>query len=93
MSLPLNDAVVMGYEPPLNVQFRVFLDNRVGKLLEVVDVFCGHAINLVTLSIVDSTEHAVVRLLTSTQRPCPPPAAASPDALLRGGRAGGGVEP
>lgn len=65
MSLPINDDVVMGYEPLLNVQFRVFLDNRVGKLLEVVDVFCGHAINLVALSIVDSTEHAVVRLLTS----------------------------
>lgn len=55
----------MGYEAPLNTQFSVFLDNRVGKLIELLDVFEGQATQLAALSVVESTGHAVVRVLTS----------------------------
>ena len=63
--VPVDDLTTQGYEPPRNVQFSVFLDNRVGKLLELVEVFDGHALELVGLSVVDSADHAVVRLVTS----------------------------
>ncbi len=56
---------MQGYEPPRNTQFSVFLDNRVGKLLELLEVFDGHDLKLVALSVVDSADHAVVRLVTS----------------------------
>ena len=53
----------MGYEPPRNTQFSVFLDNRVGRLLDLLEVFDGHA--LAGLTVVDSADHAVVRVLTA----------------------------
>ena len=62
---PVSDMTTQGYEPPRNVQFNVFLDNRVGKLLELVAIFRGQALNLAALSILDSADHAVVRVLTS----------------------------
>ena len=61
----VSDPPTSGFEPPRNTQFGVFLDNRVGKLLDLVDVFDGHALTLAGLSVVDSADHAVVRLLTS----------------------------
>ncbi|MCC6580829.1 MAG: acetolactate synthase [Phycisphaeraceae bacterium] len=63
--LPTSDVTAMGFEPPRNTQFSVFLDNRVGKLLELVDIFDGQALTVAGLSVVDSADHAVVRLLTS----------------------------
>jgi hypothetical protein len=62
---PVETPTTMGYEPPRNTQFSVFLDNRVGKLAELIEVFDGQALHLVALSVVDSTDHAVVRLVTS----------------------------
>ncbi len=53
------------YQPPLNVQFSVFLDMRVGRMLELLETFQGHALELAALSVVDATDHAVVRVLTS----------------------------
>jgi hypothetical protein len=60
-----SEHTAQGYEPPSNTQFSVFLDNRVGKLLELVDVFDGHELKLVGLNVIDSADHAVVRLITS----------------------------
>jgi hypothetical protein len=64
-STPIDDMTARGYEAPQVTQFSVFLDNRVGKLRELVEVFDGHALDLVSLSVVDSTDHAVVRVITS----------------------------
>lgn len=54
-----------GYEPPSNTQFSVFLDNRCGRLLDLLQIFEGQALKLVALSVVDAADHAVVRLVTS----------------------------
>jgi hypothetical protein len=43
----------------------VFLENRVGQLLEVVRRFEGSRVRIVALSIADSTECAFVRFLLS----------------------------
>jgi hypothetical protein len=64
-SVPVSDITAGGYEPPRNVQFSVFLDNRVGKLLELIEVFHGQAVRLAGFSILDSADHAVIRVLTS----------------------------
>lgn len=62
---PIGSETNLGYEPPRNTQFSVFLDNRVGKLLELVQIFEGQALQLVGISVNDSADHAVVRVVTS----------------------------
>ena len=60
------DYVTMrGRDYPSIRQFTVFLENRVGQLLEVVRRFEGSNVRIVALSISDSTECAVVRFLLS----------------------------
>lgn len=46
-------------------QFTVFLENRVGRLLEVVRRFESSKVRIVALSITDSSECAFVRFLLS----------------------------
>lgn len=57
-----------GYRSPYVTQFSVFLDNRVGKLHELCEIFDQEALLVVAFSVVDSSDHAVVRLIT-TQAP------------------------
>lgn len=61
----IGEEMTLGYEPPRLVQFSVFLDNRCGKLLELLKVFDGQACELAAINVLDSADHAVVRLLTS----------------------------
>ncbi len=58
-------ATMRGRDYPAIRQLTVFLENRVGQLLEVVRRFEGSRVRIVALSIVDSTECAVVRFLLS----------------------------
>jgi hypothetical protein len=56
----------LGYAPPTVRQFSVFLDNKVGKLLELVRIFEGtSSTTLAAFSIVDSSDYAVVRAVFS----------------------------
>lgn len=54
-----------GRDYPSIRQFTVFLENRVGQLVEVVRKFQGSKVRIVALSISDSTECALVRFLLS----------------------------
>src|SRR4029078_13699141 len=58
-------ATMRGRNYPSIRQFTVFLENRVGQLLEVVRRFEGSRVRIVALSIADSAECAFVRLLLS----------------------------
>jgi len=58
-------ATMRGRDYPSIRQFTVFLENRVGQLLEVVRRFEGSNVRIVALTISDSTECAVVRFLLS----------------------------
>jgi hypothetical protein len=61
-----NDLSTMrGRNYPSIRQFTVFLENRVGQLLEVVRRFEGSRVKIVALSIADSAECAFVRFLLS----------------------------
>lgn len=54
----------LGYAPPLVRHFSIFLDNRVGKLLEILAALDeeGH-VSVRAISILDSSDYAVVRLV------------------------------
>src|SRR5208283_5996681 len=58
-------ATARGRNYPSIRQFTVFLENRVGQLLEVVRRFEGSKVRFVALSIVDASECAFVRFLLS----------------------------
>src|SRR6202046_59453 len=58
-------ATMRGRNYPAIRQFTEFLENRVGRLLEVVRRFEGSKVRIVALSITDSAECAFVRFLLS----------------------------
>ncbi len=58
-------TTIRGRGYPSIRQFTVFLENRVGQLLEVVRRFEGTEVRIVALSIADSAECAFVRFLLS----------------------------
>ncbi len=58
-------STMRGRNYPAIRQFTVFLENRVGQLLEVVRRFEGSNVRIVALSISDSSECAFVRFLLS----------------------------
>jgi hypothetical protein len=58
-------ATMRGRDYPSIRQFTVFLENRVGQLLEVVRRFEGSHVRIVALTISDSSECALVRFLVS----------------------------
>ncbi len=58
-------STMRGRNYPSIRQFTVFLENRVGQLLEVVRRFEGGKVRIVALSIVDSAECSFVRFLLS----------------------------
>lgn len=51
------------YKTPTAVQFSIFLANRVGQLMEMLDFMVSEGVTIVGLSIVDSTDWAVIRLV------------------------------
>jgi hypothetical protein len=58
-------STIRGRNYPSIRQFTVFLENRVGQLLELVRRFEGSTVRIVALSIVDAAECAFVRFLLS----------------------------
>jgi hypothetical protein len=58
-------ATMRGRDYPTIRQFTVFLENRVGQLLEVIRRFEGTRVRIVALSINNATECAFVRFLLS----------------------------
>ncbi len=60
-----NLETMRGRDFPAIRQFTVFMENRVGQLLEVVRRFEGTGIRVAALSINDSAECAFVRLVLS----------------------------
>lgn len=58
-------TTMRGRNYPTIRQFTVFLENRVGQLLEVVRRFEGSQVRIVALSINDATECSFVRFLLS----------------------------
>jgi hypothetical protein len=64
-SSAIDFSTMRGRNYPTIRQFTVFLENRVGQLLEVVRRFENSRVRIVALSIADSAECAFVRFLLS----------------------------
>jgi len=62
---PTEFSTLRGRNYPSIRQFTVFMENRVGQLLEVIRRFEGSKVKIVALSINDSAECAFVRFLLS----------------------------
>ena len=54
-----------GYHPPTVTQFSVFLVNKVGKMLDLVEHFESTLCKIYALSVHEASDHAVVRLVTN----------------------------
>lgn len=58
------EQTTQGYSPPSVRQFSVFLENRPGKLLEVVQLFDDATdVQLCGFSVIEASDHAVLRLI------------------------------
>jgi hypothetical protein len=55
----------LGFVPPSVTQFSVFLDNKVGKLHDLLRTFENAPITVCALSVHDASDCAIVRLITS----------------------------
>ena len=62
---PASHATSRRFEPPNAIQFSVFLDNRVGQLHELLEVFDGIDVRVVGMSVIDAQDHGVVRIVTT----------------------------
>src|SRR5205814_3585330 len=62
LDLPETTSRVGG---PLVRQFSVFLPNKVGAMLEVVKLLNAHATHVVALSVSESTDSAIARMIVS----------------------------
>ena len=55
----------LGFAPPSVTQFSVFLDNKVGKLHDLLRIFENASVTVCALSVHDANDCAIVRLITS----------------------------
>jgi|GEM_PF-447822 len=62
---PVPAGTTDDFAPPIVTQFAVFLDNRVGQLRKLTQIFEGQHLTLCALSVVDATSYAVCRVITS----------------------------
>ena len=52
-------------EGPMVQQFSIFLQNKVGALLDVVKMLNTHAVDVLALNVQDSADAAIVRIVVS----------------------------
>lgn len=62
---PLPSETTQGYTAPTATQFGVFLANKVGKMLDLVEHFEGTKCRICGVSVHEASDHAVVRIITN----------------------------
>jgi hypothetical protein len=62
-SMPLDTT--QGYAPPIVTQFSVFLPNKVGKLLDLVESFDHSTCQICAINVHEASDCAIVRLITN----------------------------
>ena len=55
-----------GFDHPVVTQFSIFLPNRVGRMHELVKAFEDNMVRICSMAVLDSTDHAVIRLIASS---------------------------
>jgi hypothetical protein len=61
--MPLDTS--QGYAPPIVTQFSVFMPNKVGKLLDLVESFDGSSCQVCALNVHEASDCSIVRLITN----------------------------
>lgn len=64
-SAPTPFQTMQGYAPPTVTQFSVFLNNKVGKLFDLLEGFDNSDCQICAISVHEASDHAVVRLITN----------------------------
>lgn len=54
-----------GYSPPTVTQFSVFMDNKVGRLFDLVEAFDDSSCLICALSVHEASDCAIVRMITN----------------------------
>jgi len=54
---------IQGRHPSRVVQFSVFMPNQLGRLHEMVGLLASHNVHILALSVVDTTDSAIVRVV------------------------------
>ena len=62
LDLPETTSKIDG---PLVKQFSVFLPNKVGAMLEIVKLLNAHQTHIVAMSVSESTDSAIARIIVS----------------------------
>jgi hypothetical protein len=62
---PVPLDTIQGYCPPTAVQYSVFLSNKVGKMLDLTEIFDEAPVSMCAISVHEASDHAVVRLITN----------------------------
>ena len=66
MTHAMGFETTQGFVPPSVTQYSVFLDNKVGKLLELVEQFDADPLcHICAFSVHEAADHAVVRIITN----------------------------
>ena len=66
MSQMMPQPTCQGYSPPIVRQFSVFLENKVGRLLDLLRIFDeAPNVHLCGLNVLESSDHAVIRMIPS----------------------------
>lgn len=61
----VSPETTQNFAPPTVTQFSVFLTNKVGKLLDLVEIFDESPAQICALSVHEASDHAVVRVITN----------------------------
>jgi hypothetical protein len=62
---PPSNQTARGHEEPVARQFSVFLPNRIGQLRDLLEQFQEAEVDVLGMSVIDSTDWAVIRILFS----------------------------
>ncbi len=60
---PTSSQTARGHEEPFSIQFSIFMPNHVGQFLTILELLEEKEIEVIGVSVVDSTDWCVVRLV------------------------------
>ena len=55
------------------IQFSIHADNKVGRLNEIISLLSVHQVHVMAISILDTTDSSIIRLIVDYPRPAKPP--------------------
>ena len=59
---------LQGYAPPSATQFAIFMDNKVGRLYDLVEAFDEGPVRICAMDVHEASDFAVVRIVTNATK-------------------------